>query len=125
MTEVIMSEAQKIYFQNLQNGVAEAYKVAETCRKQGLDSRNYVEIPQAEDMASRVQQLLNFLQHRNTAEQIRDLNKQFDGNRELVAIEISKIVCWESIVDEYNLDFPTLKSKFQKIKTTIMVCVQD
>ena len=118
MTEVIMSEAQKIYFQNLQNGVTEAYKVAETCRKQGLDSRNYVEIPQAEDMASRVQQLLNFLQHRNTAEQIRDLNKQFDGNRELVAIEISKIVCWESIVDEYNLDFPTLKSKFQKIKTT-------
>ena len=118
MTEVIMSEAQKIYFQNLQNGVTDAYNVAENCRKQGLDSRNYVEIPQAEDMASRVQQLLNFLQHRNTAEQIRDLNKQFDGNRELVAIEISKIVCWESIVDEYNLDLPTLKSKFQKIKTT-------
>lgn len=112
-----MSSAQEAYFQKLQEGVETAYELAERCRKKGLDSRNYVEIPQAEDMASRVQQLLQFLQHRNTAEQIRTLNTKFDGNRELVAIEIAKIVCWESIVDEYDLEFENLKKKFEHLKT--------
>ena len=111
-----MSSAQEAYFQQLQEGVESAYQVAEVCRQQGFDSRNFVEIPQAEDMASRVQQLLQFLQHRKTAEQIRELNTRFDGNRELVAIEIAKIVCWESIVDEYELDQTTLKQKFEMVK---------
>ena len=111
-----MSSAQEAYFQQLQEGVESAYQVAEVCRQQGFDSRNFVEIPQAEDMASRVQQLLQFLQHRKTAEQIRELNTRFDGNRELVAIEIAKIVCWESIVDEYELDQKTLKQKFESVK---------
>ena len=111
-----MSSAQEAYFQKLQEGVETAYTLAEKCRQKGFDSRNCVEIPQAEDMASRVQQLLQFLQHRNTAEQIRSLNTKFDGNRELVAIEIAKIVCWESIVDEYDLDFETLKKKFEHLK---------
>jgi len=118
MAEVIMSSKQEEYFNQLQIGVEKAYEVAEICRQQGFDSRNFVEIPQAEDMASRVQQLLKFLQHRNTAQQIRNLNTQFDGNRELVAIEISRIVCWESIVEEYDLDIETLKSKFQTLKGT-------
>jgi len=118
MSEVIMSSAQDEYFQILQQGVEDAYEVAETCRQQGLDSRNFVEIPKAEDMASRVQQLLKFLQHRNTAKQIRELNKQLGGNRELIAIEIAKIVCWESIVEEYDLENETLKSKFNHLKTT-------
>jgi len=116
MSKVIMSSAQEAYFQKLQEGVETAYTLAEKCRQKGFDSRNCVEIPQAEDMASRVQQLLQFLQHRNTAEQIRSLNTKFDGNRELVAIEIAKIVCWESIVDEYDLDFETLKKKFEHLK---------
>ena len=118
MTEVIMSSEQDAYFKILQQGVEDAYEVAEACREQGFDSRNFVEIPQAEDMASRVQQLLKFLQQRNTAQQIRELNKQFDGNRELVAIEIARIVCWESIVEEYDLEIEKLKTKFNQMKAT-------
>ena len=55
-----MSSAQEAYFQKLQEGVETAYTLAEKCRQKGFDSRNCVEIPQAEDMASRVQQLLQF-----------------------------------------------------------------
>ena len=69
MSKVIMSPEQEKYFDNLQYGVDETYKIAERCRKKGFDPRTYVEIPQAEDMASRVQQLLSFLEGRNTAQQ--------------------------------------------------------
>jgi DNA polymerase II large subunit len=118
MAEVIMSEGQTQYFKALQDGVDETYAIANRCRKQGFDGRNFVEIPQAEDMASRVQQLLSFLNERQTAEQLRTLNVKYEGNRELVAIEIAKIVCWESIVEEYDLELADLEQAFERLKGT-------
>ena len=47
-------------------------------------------------MADRTQKLLNFLHPRNTAEQIRELTSAFDGNREMVALEVGKIVAAET-----------------------------
>ena len=57
MSSVEMSNAQEQYLDNLQTGVDEIYTLTESCRALGHDSRTYVEIPQAKDMASRVHQL--------------------------------------------------------------------
>ena len=72
------------------------YEIAKVARSKGFDPKNYVEIPQAEDLADRTQKLLDFLRPRKTAEQIRELTQLHEGNREMVAIEISKIVAAES-----------------------------
>ena len=117
MSEVVMSEKQQAYFALLQKGVDEAYEVASACRAVGHDPRTVVEIPQASDMASRVHQLLEFLHDRNTAQQIRDLTTKNDGDREQVAIDISLLVCMESIVGNYSLSEQELKKRFSIEKT--------
>ena len=58
------------YWASLQEGCDELYEVAAMARAQGRDPRNFVEIPQAADLADRVQKLLEFLHERRTAEQI-------------------------------------------------------
>jgi len=112
MDENAMSAEQADYFTQLQKQVDEAYKVATFCRSKSLDSRDIVEIPQAADMASRVHQLLEFLHERDTANQIRHLTKKNEGDREQVAIDISRIVCMESIVQNYSLDVADLERRF-------------
>ena len=112
MNENAMSPAQAAYFDNLQVGVDEAYLVAEACRAKGHDAQHKVEIPQAADMASRVHQLLSFLHERDTATQIRNSTAKNDGDREQVAIEISLIVCMESIVGDFDLSYDDLRKKF-------------
>ena len=84
------------YIQSLQEDCNKVYEVAESARKKGLDPKNFVEIPQAHDLADRTQKLLKFLHTRDTASQIRELTDKFQGNRELVALEIGKIVSAES-----------------------------
>ena len=84
------------YIQSLQQDCNKVYEVAESARKKGLDPKNFVEIPQAHDLADRTQKLLKFLHTRDTASQIRELTDKFQGNRELVALEIGKIVSAES-----------------------------
>ena len=116
MSSVEMSESQEQYLVSLQDGVDEIYTLAESCRQKGHDSRPFVEIPQAKDMASRVQQLLSFLHERQTAEQIRSLNLKHDGNRELVAIDIALLVCRETIVGQYDLSFEDLEKEFNRCK---------
>ena len=80
----------------LQNKCDEVYEIAGKAREKGFDPKNYVEIPQAHDLADRTQKLLDFLHPRNTAKQIRELTELFEGNRELVALEIGKIVAAET-----------------------------
>ena len=111
-----MSSQQESYLDALQSDVDSIYGIASECRKKGHDSRTIVEIPQAKDMASRVQKLLSFLEGRKTAEQLRELNDAHDGNRELVAIDIARIVCRETIVENYNLDATELEKKFHSLK---------
>jgi DNA polymerase II large subunit len=112
MSEVVLSDNQQAYFDLLQKGVDDAYEVASACKAMGLDPRTTVEIPQASDMASRVHQLLEFLHDRNTAQQIRELTKKNDGDREQVAIDVSLLVCMESIVGNYSLSEVELKKRF-------------
>lgn len=86
----------KEYIERLKADCDAAYDIANEARSKGFDPKPTVEIPQAFDLADRTQKLLDFLEIRNTAEQIRDLTKVHDGNRELVALDISKIVTAES-----------------------------
>ena len=84
------------YITTLQNKCDEVYEIAESARAKGLDPVLSVEIPQAHDLADRTQKLLDFLHPRNTAEQIRELTSLFEGNREMVALEVGKIVAAET-----------------------------
>ena len=84
------------YLINLKILCDKEYELATKIRERGFDPKNYVEIPQAEDLADRTQKLLTFLHQRNTAEQIREITQLHKGNRELVAFEIATIVAAES-----------------------------
>ena len=84
------------YIQRLEEECDVVYQLAEKARAKGLDPRLTVEIPRASDLADRTQKLLDFLHPRRTAEQIRELTEIHDGNRELVAIDIARIVTAES-----------------------------
>ena len=86
------------YYEMLQDGTDEVYEIANRCRQQGKDPELTVEIPQANDLADRTQKLLSFLHPRKTAEQIRELTLIHDGNRELVALDLAKIVCAETFL---------------------------
>ena len=56
------------YLTNLKILCNKEYELATKIRERGFDPKNYVEIPQAEDLADRTQKLLTFLHQRNTAE---------------------------------------------------------
>ena len=72
------------------------YDIVKVAKSRGLDPKLDIEIPQAIDLSERTQKLLKFLHDRNTAQQIRELTKVHDENRELVALDIARIVCAES-----------------------------
>lgn len=84
------------YISRLNADADAAYLIADAARAKGYDPRITVEIPQAFDLADRCQKLLEFLHPRRTAEQIRALTESHDGNREMVALDIAKIVTAES-----------------------------
>ena len=86
------------YFESLQIETDKVYEIANACREQGQDPSLTVEIPQASDLADRTQKLLEFLHPRKTAEHIRELTIHHDGNRELVALDIARIVCAETFL---------------------------
>ena len=86
------------YIARLEQECDVVYQLAEQARSKGLDPRMTVEIPRASDLADRTQKLLDFLHPRQTAAQIREMTAKHDGNRELVAIDIARIVTAESLL---------------------------
>ena len=104
------------YLKRLHKEANHAYEIAEKARAKGFDPKNAVEIPKANDLADRTQKLLDFLHKRNTAEQIRTLTKEFDGNRERVAIEVARIVCAESYLYGILIDCPDCGGTGEKKK---------
>ena len=99
------------YLKHLQEECDSVYGVAQEARAKGHDPKNFVEIPQAHDLADRTQKLLKFLHSRDTASQIRELTESFDGNREMVALEIGKIVSAESYLYGTTMKCPECKGK--------------
>ncbi|MFO7618533.1 MAG: DNA polymerase II large subunit, partial [Thermoplasmata archaeon] len=85
--KVAVSEEMGAYFKSLQDGADRCYRVAKEARKAGFDPELDVEIPQAEDLASRVEKLLNF---EGIAGLIRETAKKH--NREEMSILVAKKV---------------------------------
>ncbi len=84
--ELKMSKEMQKYFSDLQKEIDNAYNIAKKARKKGLDPEKTVEIPQALDLAQRVEELVG---PKNIAPEIRKTTKKIK-NRELVSLEIAK-----------------------------------
>jgi DNA polymerase II large subunit len=76
------------YFDALQQGADEAYRVARAARAKGIDPELDVEIPQTPDLASRVETLLRDYGVAGLADRIRTLSAEHD--RETTAILAAK-----------------------------------
>jgi len=74
------------YFNNLQKDIDNCYDMAGKARKKGFDPETCVEIPQALDLAARVEQLVG---PKGIAPKIRNVTKKLE-NREIVSLEIAK-----------------------------------
>lgn len=88
MVDVACSKAMEEYFDKLAKGADICYSVARRARARGLDPETFIEIPRADDLASRVEKLLEPWHVEGVAERIRALSK--DHNREEVSLLIAK-----------------------------------
>jgi len=88
MKTVVCSESMEEYFSNLQREVDTCYDVAKRARMVGRDPETDVEIPQAQDLAARVEKLLFEWEVEGVASRIRELSR--DHDREEVSILIAK-----------------------------------
>ena len=89
MSEVAVSPEMKEYFSKLSSKTEELYKIAEEARKKGKDPTMEVEVPRAEDLASRVEELLKDYNVKGLAEDIRRLTA-IHHNREIVALKVAE-----------------------------------
>lgn len=79
----LYSEDMKKYFESLQREIDKAYEIAKQARAQGKDPVRDIEVPQATDMAGRVESLVG---PRGVAERIRELVKEY--GKELAALKV-------------------------------------
>ncbi|NPA47055.1 MAG: DNA-directed DNA polymerase II large subunit [Thermococci archaeon] len=77
------SPEMKAYFESLQREIDRAYEIAKEARAQGRDPTVEVEVPQATDMAGRVESLVG---PKGVAERIRVLVKEY--GKELAALKV-------------------------------------
>ena len=83
---IAVSSSMREYFSQLQKELDRCYDIASNAREEGLDPEFTVEIPQALDLAARVEQLVG---PKEIAAKIRQTTKKI-GNRELVSLEIAR-----------------------------------
>lgn len=84
-----VSPEMEAYFNKLLDENERCYLLATEARKQGKDPETFVEVPRADDLASRVEKLLNDYNVDGVAEDIRRLTDEH-GNREVVALMVAK-----------------------------------
>ncbi|MDD7424804.1 MAG: DNA polymerase II large subunit [Candidatus Methanomethylophilaceae archaeon] len=89
MPELVYSEEMGEYFRKLAEDNERCYDIARKARRMGRDPENKVEVPQAEDLASRVEKLLKDYDVKGIAETIRKLTDKYK-NRELVSLYVAK-----------------------------------
>jgi DNA polymerase II large subunit len=113
---VVTSTSMHEYFTQLQKEIDICYEIAQKARKKGLDPEFIVEIPQAQDLASRVEQLVG---PKGIAPIIRQATKKI-GNRELVSLEIAR-----EIVKGENYKFKNVeKALDQAIRTGLAILTE-
>ncbi len=83
------SEEMARYFSELNAKKDECYEIANRARTLGYDPFTEVEIPQAEDLASRVEKLLSDYHVEGVADDIRRITAEY-GNREVVSLVVAK-----------------------------------
>ena len=88
---VAASKEMNAYFKQLQDEANRCYDIASEARKRGKDPELEVEIPQADDLASRVEMLLDL---EGIASIIRETSKKHP-NREVMSIVVAKRVAKE------------------------------
>ena len=88
---VAASKEMNAYFEQLQDEANRCYEIAREARAKGLDPELDVEIPQADDLASRVEMLLKL---EGIADTIREASKKHP-NREVMSIVVAKKVANE------------------------------
>lgn len=114
--DIAASPAMRAYFNQLQHDIDACYKIANTARKTGYDPETSVEIPQALDLASRVEQLVG---PEGIAPKIREATKRI-GNRELVSLEIARM-----IVDKKTYTFNSIeKALDQAVRTGLAILTE-
>ncbi len=114
--DIAVSEEMHSYFISLQNKVDNCYELANNARKKGLDPEFKVEIPQALDIASRVEKLVG---PNKIAPKIREITKKLK-NRELVSLEIAK-----QIVKDKSYNFKRTENALdQAIRTGLAILTE-
>jgi len=104
------------YFSQLQKEIDRCYSIAEAARKKGRDPELKVEIPQALDLASRVEQLVG---PKGIAPEIRKWTKKI-GDRELVSLEIAR-----QIVSGKTYKFKSVETALdQAIRTGLAILTE-
>jgi len=113
---IAVSSDMREYFSKLQEDIDICYSIAEEARKKGFDPEFKVEIPQALDLASRVEQLVG---PKGIAPKIRAATKEI-GDRELVSLEIAK-----EIVNEKKYKFKRVEDALdQSIRTGLAILTE-
>ena len=103
----VYSQDMAKYFAELNAKKDEIYDLAGKARKMGLDPEDYVDVPQAEDLASRCEELLKDYNVKGVAEVIRQKTLEA-GNREVACLLTAKEVAkWPADSPEQALDRAT------------------
>ncbi|MDR2866340.1 MAG: DNA polymerase II large subunit [Methanomassiliicoccaceae archaeon] len=87
--KVVCSSGMQSYFSELNRKNDICYSIARRARGKGLDPQPRIEIPQAEDLASRVEKLLADYGVEGVSDDIRRLTEEYK-NREVVSLMIAK-----------------------------------
>ncbi|HDO19316.1 MAG TPA: DNA polymerase II large subunit, partial [Thermoplasmatales archaeon] len=116
MGESGMSKEMRSYFASIQREVDRCYKVARVARKKGLDPVTEVEIPQAKDLAARVEELVG---PKGIAGRIRELSRELN-NREMVSIEVAKEIASKGVEEFGSIE----KALDQAIRTGLAILTE-
>ena len=111
---VAASITMQTYFSTLQQNIDTCYRLAQKARKKGRDPELTIEIPQAYDLAARVEQLVG---PPGIAPTIRHTTKQIKS-RELVSLEIAR-----QIVQQQKTS-PIEKALDQAIRTGLAILTE-
>ena len=114
--DIAVSSDMHSYFSRFQDDIELCYSIANHARKKGFDPEFEVEIPQALDLAARVEQLVG---PKGIAPKIRSTTKALE-NREIVSIEIAK-----EIVNGKNYKFNKVEDALdQAIRTGLAILTE-